>query len=107
MGLITSSELPGHKLLHERICTALDRGQEFPDVDFKRSASWDDLQWKITRTAIAMGNLRDGGIIVVGVSQRDDAWHLDGVSNERGETYGTDKVADQFNKYILPGAVCS
>lgn len=102
MGLITSSELPGHKLLHERICTALDRCQEFPDVDFKRSASWNDLQWKITRTAIAMGNLRDGGIIVVGVAQRDDAWHLDGVSNEHGETYDTDKVADQFNKYISP-----
>ena len=51
-------------------------GYSLKSVDFKESAPWNDLKWQIIRTALAMGNLRDGGIIVVGASERDDTCDL-------------------------------
>jgi len=62
MGAIPTSDMLGHKKLHDRVYNALDRCQESKSVDFKESASWGKLKWKIIRTIIAMGNLRDGGI---------------------------------------------
>lgn len=102
MGLIASSNLPGHKLLHERVCNALDRCYEFQDIDFKESASWETLKWKIIKTALAMGNLRDGGIIIVGVSERDDTWQLTGISQEHLETFDVDNITSQINAYVSP-----
>jgi hypothetical protein len=102
MGLIASSNLPGHKLLHERVCNALDRCHEFQDIDFKESAPWETLKWKIIKTALAMGNLRDGGIIIVGVSERDDTWQLTGISQEHLETFDVDNITSQVNAYVSP-----
>jgi predicted HTH transcriptional regulator len=70
MGAIPVSTFPGHKQLHERVVTALNLCQESRNVDFKEPASWSNLQVHIARTSMAMANLRDGGIIIVGVSER-------------------------------------
>ncbi|MBD2120808.1 helix-turn-helix domain-containing protein [Trichocoleus sp. FACHB-262] len=102
MGLITSSGLPGHSNLRARICNALDRCQEFRDIDFKESGSWGELRWKIIRTVISMGNLRGGGIIILGVSQRNDTWNLDGISSEHLASFDVDDFTDQVNAYISP-----
>ncbi len=102
MGAIPSSDLQGHKKLHERVSNALDRCQESKSVDFKESAPWDDLKWRIIRTTLAMGNLRDGGIIVIGASERDDTWDLSGITKENLSTYDVDVVIDIINKYASP-----
>lgn len=57
---IPTSNMLGHKELHDRVYNALDRCQESKSVDFKESAPWKNLKWQIIRTALAMGNLRDG-----------------------------------------------
>ena len=49
MGAIPTSDMPGHKRLHERVVTALDRCQESQAVDFKESATWDQLKWRIIK----------------------------------------------------------
>jgi hypothetical protein len=41
-------------------------------VDFKESAASDYLKWHVIHSVLAMGNFRDGGVIIVGVSQRGD-----------------------------------
>ena len=51
-----------------------------------------------------MGNLRDGGLIVIGVSQRDDAWALAGISQADLATYDVDVLTDQINAYVSPFA---
>ena len=73
MRAIPTSDMPGHTKLHQKVCNALDRCQESTNLDFKASASWDDLRLALIRTAMAMANLRDGGIIVVGASESGDA----------------------------------
>lgn len=102
MGAIPSSDMLGHRKLHERVYNALDLCQESKSVDFKESAPWEELKWQIIRTSLAMGNLRDGGIIVIGASERNDTWDLTGISKEHLLTYEVDEVIDVINKYSSP-----
>lgn len=52
------------------------------------------------KTILAMGNLRDGGIIVVGVSERGDTWDVGGISGEDFLTYDVDTIIDQANAFV-------
>jgi predicted HTH transcriptional regulator len=94
--------MPGHSQLHERAVFALNRCQESQGVDFKESGPWDALQWRVIKTLLGMGNLRDGGIIVVGVSERGETWELTGISGEHLATYDVDVVVDVTNSYASP-----
>ena len=102
MGAIPTSDMPGHKRPHERVVTALDRCQESQAVDFKESATWDQLKWRIIRTVMAMNNLRDGGVIVIGVAERGGDWELSGVRDSDLATYDVDNIVDVVNKYASP-----
>ncbi len=104
MGAIPKSNLPGHRRLHERATLALDRCQESEDVDFKESADWKTLIWRITHSALGMGNLRDGGIIVIGVAERGDSWDLTGVTAAHLATYDVDLITAHVNAYVSPHA---
>ncbi|HET7676018.1 MAG TPA: ATP-binding protein [Gammaproteobacteria bacterium] len=91
--------MPGHARLHDRVCHSLDRCQERQSVDFKESAAWEALKWHITRTSMAMANLRDGGIIIIGVSERGESWELTGISDVHLSTYDFDGISDFIAKY--------
>lgn len=99
MSALPSSDMPGHLRLHQRVYDGLDRCQEHQSIDFKESADWDTLKWHIARTSMAMANLRDGGIIVVGVSERGESWELTGISSEHLSTYDFDNISDFIAKY--------
>ena len=102
MASIPRTDTPGYRQLHARVENALDRLQEAPDIEFKESASWATLKWKIIKTALAMGNLQDGGILVVGVSQRAGQVPLTGITETDLATYDPDNIADQFRRFISP-----
>lgn len=48
---------------------------------------------------MAMANLRDGGIIVIGVSERGESWELTGISDTDLSTYDFDDISDFIAKY--------
>lgn len=102
MGAIPSSHLPGHGALHDRVTTALDRCIETPAVDFKESAVWAVLEFRIIRTCLAMANLRDGGVVVIGVAERNGAWVLDGIDPTDLKTYDPDTILDAVNRFASP-----
>lgn len=97
-----TSDMPGHSQLHDRVCSALDRCQESQAIDFKESAPWDSSKLRIVRTILAMGNLRDGGIIIIGASERDDTWELTGITAEHLATYDFDNITAAVNTYASP-----
>lgn len=97
-----TSDMPGHVRLRERVEAALDRAMETPSVDFKESASWTTLKWKVVKTVLGMGNLRDGGLIVIGVSERRSTWKLEGISARSRATFDADAMAAMFDKYVSP-----
>lgn len=102
MGAIPTSDMPGFKRLHERVCSALGRCQEGQGIDFKESAPWNDLKWRIIKTVIGMSNLRDGGVIIIGASEREQSWDLSGISQEHLATYDVDVIVDIINTYASP-----
>lgn len=102
MAAIPSSDMPGHRALHDRVTAALDTCVESQGAEFKESAPWDALDAKVIRTAIAMGNLRDGGVIVIGASQRGSTWDLLGITPEHLATYDVDAVIEAINRYASP-----
>jgi len=102
MGAIPTSDMPGYRRLHERVFIALDRCQETQGIDFKESAPWNSLKWRIITTSLGMGNLRDGGIIVIGASERGQTWELTGITYEHLATYDPDVIIDVVNKYSSP-----
>ncbi len=102
MSAIPKSGLPGHRQLHERTVAALERCQELRGVDFKESCPWEDVKWHVIQSVLGMGNLRDGGIVVIGVAQRGDQWELAGVEGTHLGTYDVDVLTDQVNKYVSP-----
>ncbi len=101
-GAPPSSDLAGHKQIYEKVKLALETCQESQAVEFTESQPWQDLRWKITRTSMAMGNLRDGGIIVVGISQRRQKWSLGGMRKVDLQTFDVDIINSQVNEYVSP-----
>lgn len=102
MGAFPTSDMPGHKKLHERVTVALDTCQEYQDVDFKESQPWAELQWRIIKTSLAMANLRDGGIIVIGANERGRTWQLSGITANDLATFDVDAVVDKINAFASP-----
>jgi hypothetical protein len=99
LGAIPSSDMPGHASLHEKVVVALNRCQETQAVDFKESAAWEDLKWRVIKSLMGMGNLRDGGIIVIGASERNSTWELTGIAAAHLATYDVDIIIAQANAY--------
>jgi hypothetical protein len=101
MALPTTS-MSGFVELKDRIHHALSRCQEQPWLDFKESQPWAVLQWRILKTIMGMANLRDGGLIIVGVSERDNKWVLTGIKLSDLESFQNDEIVDQIKKYASP-----
>jgi predicted HTH transcriptional regulator len=99
---IPSASLPGFGRVKERVEAALGRCQEAEDIEFKRSAPWDEIKWKIVHTSLGMANLRDGGIIIVGVSEDLETWTLTGINGDDLATYDNDDVVTTINVYASP-----
>ena len=97
-----TTDMAGHQRLKERAEAVLNRAVEASDVEFKVSAPWDALQWNILKTVLGMGNLRDGGLIVVGLSEAQATWQLDGISPPDLASFDADKIAAAFEKYVSP-----
>src|SRR6266849_3226050 len=94
--------MPGHRALHERVYGALDTCIESQSIEFKESSPWPTLQYKIIKTALAMANLRDGGVIVIGASEREKRWDLTGISAEDLASYDVDEVIDGIHRFASP-----
>lgn len=82
--------------------SALSRLQEAQYLEFKSSESWDNLCWRLLKTTMAMGNLRDGGRIIIGVRQEGNECFLDGIKAEHLATFDYDNILDQLSKFSSP-----
>jgi hypothetical protein len=86
----------------DRLRSLVSLAREDRYVEFKESRPWDDLKPKLCRTAMGMANIRDGGTIVVGVSQRSGSLVATGASAADLGTYREDDVLAFVNRYADP-----
>lgn len=94
--------MSGYADLKGRITLALGRCKEQPWLDFKESQPWPSLRWRLLKTIMAMANLRDGGLILVGVAEQGTDWELTGIDPSHLPTFDYDEIIDQIGKYASP-----
>ena len=97
-----TTQMSGYTDLRSRIALALGRCQEQPWLDFKESRPWLELRWRLLKTMMGMANLRDGGLVLIGVAERADTWELTGIQNDHLSTFDYDEIIDQLSKYASP-----
>jgi predicted HTH transcriptional regulator len=105
MGALASTDLEGYELLKERVEGSLKLLTEIRAVDFKDAAKWDEIKCSIPKDVLAMSNLRDGGIIIIGVSEKNERWELTGLTQEQLDTYNPDDMLDWVNRYASPPVI--
>lgn len=88
----------------------INAGSEDRNREFKTSFPWDrntdgETMAKVTKSILAMSNLRDGGHIVVGVEEDENGRGVPrGVLPEHLMTYSYDLMADFVRQYAEPYA---
>lgn len=86
----------------ESVRAMITRGREARFLEYKESQPWSDIEAKIVRTALAMANLRDGGFIVIDVSERSGMAEPRGVAEEVVATFDPDAIRARINRYADP-----
>jgi predicted HTH transcriptional regulator len=81
-------------------------GSEDRNREYKESFPWDkkshgDTMARVTKTMLAMSNLRDGGHIVIGVEEGTPCRPV-GMQDEHRGTFSYDVVADFIQKHANP-----
>ncbi len=78
----------------------IEAGKEGRHLEYKRSTSWKDPNFKatLTKSILAMSNLKDGGVIVIGVEkQKDGSYIAKGIKLEHLKSFRNE---DEIKMYI-------
>jgi len=75
-------------------------------LEYKCSMTWtgdDTTKVKIAKAMMAMSNLRNGGVIVVGLKEiRRGVWEPDGMNAQQVASFSHDDIAQWVNDYAVP-----
>ena len=89
----------------EALLEMVDHGREERNLEYKRSISWQDAaaKAKIAKSAMAMANIPDGGVIVIGVEKIGETYDAVGMEQGHIESFKQDDVVEYINeKYADP-----
>jgi predicted HTH transcriptional regulator len=82
-------------------------GRESRALDYKGPRTWDVNRSSVIKTSLAMANLRDGGVIVVGVEEATAdpgvrVYETPGLSPEQQQTYDEETIRAAINAFADP-----
>lgn len=79
-------------------------GREERNLEYKQSMSWSDLatKVKVTKSAMAMANISDGGYIVFGEKKNGEVYEPEGMQKNHADSFKQDNVMEWVNKYADP-----
>lgn len=78
--------------------TLLQAQEESPSLEFKASMPWDVRS--LAKDLLAMANVQDGGVIVIGVE--DETWLRKGIETQHRDSYNVQTMRDQMAAYADP-----
>lgn len=82
----------------------ITHGREERNLEYKESISWGDstVRNKLTKSILARANLRDGGVIVIGVQQEGDNFNPKGMTQADFQSFSHDKISEYVAEYADP-----
>lgn len=88
----------------EGLIRFLQAAGETPGVDAKRPIAWDgsDTSASLTKDILAAANSRNGGAIVIGKSENNGQFELNGLDSSQADSFDTTKVAKWVNNRCQP-----
>ncbi len=88
----------------DRLIELIIHGREERNLEYKSALSWEtsEVKDKITRTVLAMSNIRDGGAIVLGVEQQGQSFTPAGLTPNQASSFSHDALSPYVNKYADP-----
>lgn len=88
----------------EEFYQLIEAGKENRRLEFKGSGAWSDSNFreKIIRSVLAMSNIKDGGDIVIGVTQTQEKINLDGMKDGDFASFSEETVKDKVSNYTDP-----
>ncbi len=97
LGMLTPSEVEG----------ILTGGRELRNFEVKGAGSRADTQLvvKVIRAGLSMGNLRDGGYVLIGLDDRRLEEMQPGLTENQAASWSFDDVARKFSEYSDPPLV--
>lgn len=94
---------PSLSTIEEQARDALRVPVELLAVEFKEPQAFEVLQYKIVKAVMAMANLRDGGLIIIGVSERKRGIFIrEGASDDLTATYIHEALYKVACEYASP-----
>jgi hypothetical protein len=90
---------------HTDLNELINWGKEQRQLEYKSSLNWGDpaVRAKLTKSVLALANLRGGGYIVVGVAeQKDGSYAPVGVNADDLETFSQDNVSAHVAEFADP-----
>ena len=93
----------GQSAIAAAVLAATTGDTERRNMEFKESMPWKDLRCVLTRTIMAMANLKGGGTIVIGIKEGPSrTTDRVGMSRADFDTYNPDDIASFVNEYAEP-----
>jgi predicted HTH transcriptional regulator len=89
------------------LCEHVRIGEESRRREYKAPMSWANelTKAKITKSILAMSNIRDGGVIIIGIrEQPDKKFDPVGISDTNASTFIHDDIASYVKEYADPYA---
>jgi predicted HTH transcriptional regulator len=80
-------------------------GSEERNLEYKTSMNWntDETKTKLAKSIMAMANIKDGGAIILGVTEEAPGKFVPtGMSEEDERSFNQDSVSEYVNKYADP-----
>ena len=79
-------------------------GREERNLEYKSSLNWKDsaTKAKIVKACLAMTNIRDGGVIVLGVEQNGEDFDPVGMQEDDAASFSQDHVLAKVNEFADP-----
>lgn len=80
----------------------INNSKESRNVEFKKSSTFESIQFKIVKTSLALSNLEDGGFIIIGIEEIKNTYNREGISETDLASYTQDKVQSLVNSFAEP-----
>lgn len=94
-----------HQAGYDELVELILHGAEERNLEYKASMNWNEVETKskVTRAAMSMANIRDGGVIIFGVNEISrGVFEPCGMSPEDADSFNQDDVQSSVNKYADP-----